>query len=178
MAYKGWNDKEKMDWDSIDSSGSVLVEEGVYFAVCKSAKKKATKDGKPALETIWQLQHNLDGEEVQSRIYDTLSVKGGPGGGAWKVKQCALATDTELPATNSEDDVEAFGDALVDAECWVRVIVDRYQEKDRNKIGIYMTEEEAKGDSDEPEEKPAKGKKPAADADDEDEAPVRRGKRR
>jgi hypothetical protein len=162
-AYEGWKKKrEVIDWDDIDASGREPVEPGLYKAQCISAKRKAVAQGKPGFELQWQLLANEDGEEIEGTrvIYDTLALTTGAKGGAWKVKQVALAADVDPPEGDSEDDVQAFCDALLEQEVWIKIIVKPYQGRDYNRVGTYMSDEDVEG-ADEPQGDRPKGKKKA-----------------
>ena len=140
MAYKGWN-KSEIDWESVDTSGGIPVERGIYLARCTSAKPQLTKDKKPSVSSVWTMVQTYDGEEINRTVYDTLTLTEEA---RFKVKQCFEACEIDAPEDESEEAAKAFCDDLVGAEVWLLIGVRTWQGKDRNQIDRYLTEDEAK----------------------------------
>ena len=171
MAYKGWN-KNEIDWDSVDTSGGIPVERGIYLARCTSAKPQLTKDKKPSIQSVWTLTQTYDGEEISRTVYDTLTLTEEA---RFKVKQCFEACEIDPPADESEDAAKSFCDDLVGAEVWLLIGIRTWQGKDRNQIDRYLSEDEAKeaagsgGGSKKKSKKKSRRAEPEPEEEEEDE---------
>jgi hypothetical protein len=135
----------------------MTVPEGVYDFVVVDANDKKSQNGNEKIE----LQLIIKGPEGQEhRIYDNLVFTPNSN---WKIDQFRIATGETLVKGQS---VEFDATDCLDRTGKCYVIVDKYEGRERNKVGDYLDPAEIK-DS----QKPVKAQEPASPPID-DEIPM------
>lgn len=184
MAYKGWTDRENLDWNKIDATAPPRLDRDIYYGKIVSAEAKRTKTDKPSVAIRIEATTRYENEKLDKLrpLFDNLVFTQD---GAFKAKQICEALGIDPPEDSGYKLVKAFADEILGKKLWMLVGSRMYEGKKNNNIERYLQDDDVDevhaeeiGDraeeADDDDDAPPRRKSRAAKDDDDDDAPPKR----
>lgn len=139
----GWTDGDDLKWDDVSTEAPAPLEDGIYKIEITKTEPATAKSGSKMVNFEARVTAKYGGGEASRTLrYNNLVFHKDA---LWKAKQMATACGVPLPASTRFEDLETFGDSLLDsAGCFARVGRDIGKNgRVFNTLEAFLTEEEA-----------------------------------